>query len=127
MQTVDTIMSSRVINIHPDKLLCEVSNIFDAEHISGAPLIDDDDNLIGVISRSDLNHFDSIGGDPFYARAREIASPNVITVEASTSVDEAGRIMLEKHVHRLLVVEDGRVIGIVSSFDFVKLVVGKNI
>ncbi len=121
MRRVSDIMSPTVNTIHRDKLVCEVEGFFVANDISGAPLVDDDGKMIGVITKSDVNRFNFTDGDPSYARAYEIATPNVITVSASAPVREAAHQILDAHVHHLIVVDGSDMIGMLSTFDFVKL------
>lgn len=122
MRTVRDIMSPVVCTIPRDALVCEVEGILVAKRISGAPLVDKAGKIVGIISKSDIVQFDCTGGNPAEAAAWEIASPNIITVPASCTLNAAAQLMLDKHVHRLLVAHEGRMVGIVSTLDFVKLV-----
>jgi predicted transcriptional regulator len=122
LRTVRDIMTPTVISIHRDKLVCEVQGIFVAHKIGGAPLVDDDGNVTEIISNLDVNRFDFTGGDPNYARAWEIAHPKVITIEVSASVEKAARRLLDEDVHRLVVTDGGKMVGVLSALDFVKLV-----
>lgn len=122
MGTVRDIMTPTVVTMHRDKSVSEVEGLFVDQKISGAPLVDDDGNLTGFISKSDVNRFDFTGGDPYYTKAREIAHPKVITVEVSASIEETARRMLDEEVHRLVVTDAEKMVGVVSALDFVKLV-----
>ena len=126
MKTVRDIMTSTVRTVHYETGIGQLEDIFDAEGISGAPLVDDADKLVGFVSKSDISRFDSTGDDPFFVKVLSIASPKVITVDPSTAITEAGRKMLDEHVHHLVVLENDSIAGIVSTFDFVKLVVGQS-
>ncbi len=119
-------MSNSVITIHRDKLVCEVEGIFVAHEIGGAPLVDDDGRMVGIVSKSDVNRFDFTGGDPNEARAWEIASPRVITIAASASVTEAARKLIDEHVHEVIVIEGEKIVGVISAIDIVKLLVDGN-
>lgn len=121
MQNVHDIMIPTVRTIHRDTILCDVEGTFVTHEISGAPLIDDSGDLVGFVSKSDITRFDSMGEDPSYARVHEIANPKVITIEQSASIEEAAQIMLHEHVHHLVVVEKETMVGVLSAFDFVKL------
>lgn len=122
MRTVRDIMTPAVVTIHRDKLISEVEGLFVDQKISGAPLVDDDGKLTGFISKSDVNRFDFTGGDPYSTKAWEIAHPKVITVEVSASIEEAARRMLDEEVHRLVVTDAKKMVGMLSALDFVKLV-----
>lgn len=123
MQSIREIITESVFTVHRDKLVCEVEGIFVTHEISGAPLVDSNGRMVGIISKSDIIRFDFTGGDPNEARAWEIASPRVITIDASASVTEAARKMLAEHIHRLVVTDGEEIVGVVTALDFVKLVV----
>ena len=63
-------------------------------------------------------HFDDEG-----LLVRDIMTPSVFAVEASTPVREVARSMMDSHLHRMLVVRDGKVVGIVSTSDMLQMVV----
>jgi len=115
-------MSPVVCTIPRATLVCEVEGILVAKRISGAPLVDNAGKVVGIISKSDIVRFDFTGGNPAEAAAWEIASPSVITVPPSCTLTAAAQLMLEKHIHRLLVSHDGEIVGLVSALDFVRLV-----
>lgn len=122
MPCVRDLMTSPVISLHRDQLVCEAEGVFVTQKITGAPLIDDKENLVGFVSKSDFVRFNFTGGDPNYASVWEIATPRIISVAPSTPIKEAARKMIEEHVHHLLVIEDDKPIGIVSALDFVELI-----
>jgi len=121
MRTVRDIMTTNVRTIHHHTLVCEVEGIFVDHKISGAPVIDDLDNLVAFVSMTDITHFDSTGGDPNYARVYEIASPKVITIGSRASIEDAAQKMFHEHVHHLVVMEEANMVGVLSAFDFVKI------
>jgi CBS domain-containing protein len=53
---------------------------------------------------------------------REVMIRDVLTVEPDLSLAKAAQLMIDRHVHRLPVVEDGRLVGIVSSLDLARVV-----
>lgn len=54
----------------------------------------------------------------------DVMARNPITIAADASLDSAGRIMLEQHIHRVIVVEGRKPVGIVSTFDIVRCFCG---
>ncbi len=125
MQRVSDIMSQAVYTVHRERLVCEVEGFLVANNISAAPVVDDDNKVVGVITKSDINRFSFTGGDPYYARAYEIANPTILNVAPDAPVREAANQMIEAHVHHLLVVDEGDMIGMLSAFDFVKMAAGE--
>jgi len=121
MRTIREMMTPNLRTIQRDTLVSEVAGIFELEKIGGAPLIDEDGNVVGLVSKSDIVHFEFVGGDPFEARAWEIASPHLLTIDVSSPLADAARKMLEEHVHRLMVVDGETQVGILTSLDFVAL------
>jgi CBS domain-containing protein len=122
MQSVREIMTSTVQTLHRDTVISDVEKVFLTNKISGAPLVDDTGTAVGFISKSDISRFDSTGDDPFYARAHEIANPKVIATEPSASIAQAAQLMLSEHVHHLVVMDGQDIVGVLSAFDFVRVV-----
>lgn len=152
--TAEQIMNPEVMTVRDDLTVAELAAFLIDQEISGAPVEDDRGNLVGVVSLSDIVRVASSGGsryapehDPsFYVRGweesveaedleslhfddegllvRDIMTPSVFSVEASTPVREVARSMMDSHLHRLLVVRDGRVVGILSTSDMLGLLAG---
>ena len=125
MNAVRELMTKAVQTVHFDTAIGHLEDIFTDQGISGAPLVDDEDNLVGFVTKSDISRFDSTGDDAFFVKVRSIASPTVITVAPDSSIEEAAQKMLDEHVHHLVVIEDGSIVGILSAFDFVKLAISR--
>jgi CBS domain-containing protein len=96
--------------------------------VSGLPVIDDSDTLVGVISQTDLLHLDNpdlgrlIRRQASGIKVGEVMSRPPITVLLSTLLADAARTMLEKRVHRVVVIDEkDRPIGVLSALDFVQL------
>ena len=117
----DLMAERRFQVVHKDTVISEVAGIFEAEKISGAPLVDDTGEVVGMITKSDIVHFEFVGGDPFVGRAWEIARRRIKTIREDASIKEAAQAMLEDHIHRLMVVDDeDEPIGMLTSFDYVR-------
>jgi len=121
MQLVRDIMTSTVRTLHRDTVISDVEKVFLTNKIGGAPLVDDSGIAVGFISKSDISRFDSTGDDPFYARAHEIANPKVIATAPSASIAQAAQLMLDEHVHHLVVMDGQNIVGVLSAFDFVRV------
>jgi CBS domain-containing protein len=121
MKAVRDIMTKTVETVHYDTAVGHLEDIFAARNISAAPLVDDQDKIVGIVTKSDISRFDSMGDDPFFVKVYSIANPKVVTVQPATSVADAGQKMLDEHVHHLVVIEGEAIVGLLSAFDFVKL------
>ncbi len=74
-----------------------------------------DGTLVGVITRKTLvREVVAAGLDPTAVRLRDIAEPPVFTLEASLPLDEAFHLVEERDLERVPVVEEGRLVGVLS-------------
>ena len=80
-----------------------------------AVLVCDDGKLVGVITRKTLvREIVATGRDPRATRVGEIAEPPLYTLDAGLSLDDAFRELEEHDLERVPVVEDGRLVGVLS-------------
>ena len=80
-----------------------------------AVLVSDNGRLLGVITRKTLvREVVATGRDPSATELREIAEPPLFTLEASLDLDEAFRALEDEDLERVPVVEEGRLVGILS-------------
>ncbi|MGA1869734.1 MAG: cyclic nucleotide-binding/CBS domain-containing protein [bacterium] len=113
-------MSKSVQRISPDKSLAAAAQIMSANNISCIIVIDNN-KLVGILTETDFlkkvadknKNFETIFVD-------EIMTSPVITIPASLSLIDAGRMMLEKRIKRLPVIQDKRLVGIVTQTDMTR-------
>jgi CBS domain-containing protein len=80
-----------------------------------AVLVSDNERLVGVITRKTLvREVVATGRDPSRTRLAEIAEPPLFTLDAGLSLDDAFRALEEHDLERVPVVEDGRLVGVLS-------------
>ncbi|MZF87792.1 CBS domain-containing protein [Streptomyces sp. SID5643] len=103
----------------------EVVRLLDHHRISGLPVVDDDDKVLGVVSWTDLVRAQAnrTGRDPARGvTAQDLMSAPAITVHPEQSVPDAARLMERRGVERLPVVdEDDRLIGIATRRDLLRV------
>ena len=126
-QTVRDWMHPGVITCRPDTPVDQVAATMDEKDISALVVVDEADNAIGVISRTDLVNARFI--QPYLKHwrgmsAEHLMSKPVISVSPDTQIKEAVAVLQERRIHRLVVVEQhaGRVrpIGILSVTDLAR-------
>jgi len=127
---IGDIMTTEIKSIKPDISVKEAAIILFNSQISGLPVVDKDNKLIGNFTEKDILRF--IYEDDSKAltkkvenlanlKVSDIMSKEIITISADISLSEAARIMLTKAKRRLCVVEkNGRLIGIVARCDVLK-------
>lgn len=80
-----------------------------------AVLVSDDGRLVGVVTRKTLvQEIVATGRDPRATALRDIAEPPLFTVDAGMELDEAYRALEEQDFERVPVLEEGRLVGILS-------------
>jgi CBS domain-containing protein len=117
-------MSSNPINISENDSLAFVLNVFEQGHISGALVINDRGDYVGVLSKTNLLSTSIMKllqtGQP--VKVKDIMNPSMpLMVSPDTELEEAAKMMVEKRFHRLFVCDaNGQAIGVISSFDVMR-------
>ena len=148
---VGQIMHRQVVSISADTIVGDAARLFVEHRISGAPVVDAQGKLLGVVSLVDIARaLPKLRAEPviwncrpdFYRdvwddevahvsvpkecslKVRDVMSRNAFTVDESEPIGEAANLMLEAGIHRLIVTSNGKMVGIISSMDILRLVPG---
>jgi CBS domain-containing protein len=117
------IMSKDVTVIREDETMREAAQRLANDDVGVLPITDDKKQLKGVLTDRDIVvHVIAQGKDPNQTRARELEQGEIVTLRPDDSVQHALDLMAQYKVRRLPVVEDGRVVGMVSQADVAKSV-----
>jgi CBS domain-containing protein len=126
MQTVQHLLEGKPRAVHavdPQAPVLEAIRLM-AQHHVGALLVMQNDAAVGIISERDYaRKVILLGRSSADTPVREIMSSPVITVNLLNTLDECMRLVTQRRVRHLPVVDDGRVIGMVSIGDLVKAVI----
>lgn len=139
---VRELMTTNVATIGPEAPLKDVAKLLIERGISGLPVCDIEGHVLGVVSEGDILYkehdpTESHLGGPLgwivegavdyeaYAKAKALTARKAmtspaITIRPSASVAEAAKTMSERRVNRLPVVDDGKLVGIVTRADLVR-------
>jgi CBS domain-containing protein len=123
-QTVGQFMATDLFTVRPDDLIDLAASVMDWKHIRHVPVEDDEGLLIGLVSHRDLLRLLSQGllnQSPRAVTVKEVMKRDPITVTPKTPTLEALGIMRRSKVGCLPVVENGKLIGIVTAYDFLAL------
>lgn len=110
---ISDLMSFPVDHVTPETPMKEVAAVLNEKGYSGMPVMEGD-RLVGIISRRDLN---KVKSRQWQSPVKAFMSRKVVTVTPMHSVAEAMRILIKHDIGRLPVVQDDRVIGIISRSD----------
>ena len=147
MQTAGEIMSKEVITVRPDLPVEELAALLWKYKIGGAPVVDEQGILLGVVTESDLidqvknvhiptvvSILDSIlflespqKMDEEFRKmtgrtVEDICSKKLVVVEEQTPLNEVATLMSEKGVHTLPVMADGKLVGVVGKSDLIRAI-----
>lgn len=126
--TISSVLSLKpnpnlVWTISPDATVFQAIEML-AEKNVGALLVMEGEKLIGILSERDYTRkIALLGRSSKETRVRDIISTNLITVTPQHTVEECMRLMTEHKVRHLPVVENGKVVGIVSIGDLVNWII----
>jgi CBS domain-containing protein len=114
---VRQIMTTDVECAEPDSTLQEIASMMKEENVGSIPVVDEDE-LCGIITDRDIVvRCVAEGKDPGECTADEILSEELHSIEPDADVETASRIMAERQVRRLPVVQDGHLVGMISLGD----------
>lgn len=135
---VEQLMTREVVSVEPSTPLKEVARLLTEHRISGVPVCTEG-RVLGIVSEADILWreqgfapekgrvlawlVEAAGGDETRLAARtagEAMTSPAVTVDPRTPTAAAARLMVEKGVKRLPVVEEGRLVGLISRGDIVR-------
>jgi CBS domain-containing protein len=130
------LMERNVLTVPAVMPFAEIQHLFVVAGCHGAPVVDETGNVVGLISVMDLlraadQAFDEDrdpGEDQDFdlsqMQAIDLAAPEPVWIEAEASVLEIAQLMRREGIHRVLVREAGKLVGIVSAFDLCRAISG---
>jgi CBS domain-containing protein len=138
------VMTTNICVAAPEAPIQEIAREMLDRRISGVPVVDDDDRVLGIVSEGDLVRRAELGTDrrswwldlvssdrtlasdylKTHGRtARDVMSQPAVVVEESAELAEVAQLLESKRIKRVPVVRDGRLVGIVSRADIVRALI----
>ncbi|HET9919033.1 MAG TPA: CBS domain-containing protein [Ktedonobacteraceae bacterium] len=113
---VREIMTTEVITAKEDQTRQQAARLLSQHRMSGLPVVDAENAVVGVVTEHDV-----IGREG--GTVGDIMTRSVISVAPDTDIEEVSHILVHDHIKRVLVLEQGKLIGIVSRADLVRMIV----
>ncbi len=137
------IMCKKVFTVGPEITIRELAKVFIERQITGAPVLDAAGRLVGVVSQTDIvrRDRDSANGEvpmyyteadsplgrqglrieePDFTRVSDVMTPMVISAPETARIQDLAKIMLSKHIHRIIITRGRRLCGIVTAMDMMR-------
>jgi CBS domain-containing protein len=116
---VHELMTESVLTTEPHTPIERVRGILERNRISAIPVVDSDGRPVGIVSATDL--LPSLKPD---SPVSTVMTEKVYTVPKYEDVSTAARVMRNHRIHRVVVTDEQKVVGVLSAFDLLKLVEG---
>ncbi len=145
MRTASDIMTRDVITVTPNTDITQATRILLENHINGLPVVDEKQRLVGIVCQSDLiaqqkriplpslftlldGYITLTSAKQFEKEVQKIAATRVeqamtshpVTVGLKTTLEDIASLMVEKKLHTLPVVDDGKLVGIIGKEDMLR-------
>lgn len=109
---------SNPIKLTPDKKIQDAVNLMERFHISGVPIVNEDNKLVGILTNRDIR-FETNYDKPIHER---MTSKNLITTRVGTDLEQAESILADHRIEKLPITdEEGHLIGLITIKDILKV------
>ena len=117
MPQVRDLMVSDVVTIEPGTSVVDAAKRMIQEEKGPLPIVDGDRPVAIITDRDIIAHVVAEGRDPGSVTVDDVATRDLVTIGPDQDVDEARQLMAQHELDRILVVEDDRLVGIISEAD----------
>ncbi len=126
-------MTKNVITVRPDTTLPEAHRLMKDHNIRRLPVVNEEGKLIGIVTLGDVREAEPSQATTLSIwelnyllsnlRIKEIMTPNPITISQENTIADAARLMLENKISALPVMDNGKLVGIITESDIFRMVV----
>jgi len=116
------VMIKDVITVKESTPIKEVARLFSDNKITGAPVVNDEGLLVGVLSETDIIRKTNSIGAWSPSTAGQIMTRPAITVESGETLQRICELMSNRHIHRVVVADQGKIQGILTTMDILKAI-----
>jgi len=122
--TIRQLARAEVVTTDPEAPLSSVAALMREQRV-GSVVVTEGDRPVGLVTDRDIGVEAWNHADPTALTAADVMTADPVTVEADTGVYESFRIVSDTEVRRLPIVDDDRLVGIVTLDDFIVLLAGE--
>ncbi len=118
-------MDTAVPTLSPETQIIEAVDFLLHYHVTGAPVVDPNGKLVGIITETDLLKLvtEGIQGEPpTEATVAEYMTTDVITVPPTVDIYYIAGMFLANRFRRLPVVEGGKIVGAITRYDLLRVI-----
>jgi len=124
MFPVKDVMATNIVSVTPQTPIYEAAELLIGHNITGLPVIDADGRLVGILSEFDMLRLLIEGEIKKGQKVEDFMSPHVITFEDTISAIEVCEFFLNNpNKRRVPIIHEGKLVGIVTRGDIVRLIV----
>lgn len=119
---IHEIMSKNVVKVNYEISALEISKTMIKRRISSVVIIDNNDKIIGIVTEKDL--IKEICAKNLLANtlsAAKVMSSPLITISKNSTINDATKLMVEKKIKHLAILENNDIIGILTTYDLINL------
>lgn len=117
---VNQVMSKNVLTAEKSTSLQDAAQEMNRLGV-GCVVVTDDSNPIGIITERDFVTKVAAEGRPLFTEISEVMSSPLITIDPEKTIWEASEIMKERLIHKLPVIENDRIVGVITTSDIVRI------
>jgi len=118
MFTASRIMTTNIVSVTPDTTIEEAVELFERHRVSGLPVVDDQQRLLGVITEYELLR--GISDLHMRGKVSEFMSTGVVSVDENVPLVELAELFLSTRVRRVPVTSgDNKLLGVISRRDLI--------
>lgn len=116
------VMIKDVVTVTDSTPLKELATLFKERRITGAPVVDANGDLVGVISETDVIRKTTSIGAWSPATAGQIMTRNAVTVAPNETLQRVCELMYNRRIHRVVVAEGRKINGIITTMDILRAI-----
>jgi CBS domain-containing protein len=140
------LMTTEVIKVYPDTKVSEIARLMATRDVSGIPVVDAADQVLGLVTEKDMivrntrlklpnfimildmvisletpRHYEERLEHILGTTAEEIMTDSVVTIKPDATIEELAELMIDRHINPIPVVEHDRLVGIISRSDIIRM------